>query len=213
MRPLLVAARLVAHDAYPETRDALDVRWGSFLASAGLMPIVVPARASLDPYFELENIAGLLITGGNDLAAVNDNPLSRERDARERQLLRKADEQSLPVLGVCRGLQLIAWMHGLSPVPVEGHVASEHALSVSSSSRFLRAHDGLVVNSYHATGISGSAPELIIVATAEDGSVEALEHDSRQVLGIMWHPERNPDPAPQDVALFRSFFGVEVEQT
>ena len=203
---VLLSPRLIANPSYPEIREALDVQWGSFLTAAGLLPVLVPLRVDADGFFEDLDPVGLILTGGNDLASQGKGDLSLSRDDRERELLAVAEDRGLPVLGVCRGLQLLAEAGGFCLGPLPGHVAVSHILSVESESRLLGGFVGHEVNSYHGTGITGVSDDYRIAARAVDGSVEAIEHRSRHWIGIMWHPERYDPPRSMDVELVRKVF-------
>ncbi len=206
MRHLLVSGRVVSSPSYPETRDALDHRWGTFLAQADLLPILIPLAAPHEHYFSLE-ACGLLLTGGNDLSSQSPDPLSKLRDARERVLVAEAERAGLPVLGVCRGLQLLAEAAGFRIDRVAHHAATEHLISVSAESRYLAAFDSSSVNSYHDIGVFGEGADFVASAHAPDGSVEAIEHHARESVGIMWHPERYDSARSEDLELFRCLFG------
>lgn len=208
MKTVLLTPRIVENEGYPERRDALDVRWAPFLERCGILPIPIPSHGSVERYFERFSPDGVLLTGGNDLACVDDGPLSRLRDRFEGEVLEQADHRGLPVLGVCRGLQLLGWTFGMTLEPVVGHVNTVHRIHVDSASRYLGAFDGREVNSYHTVAPVGEVDEVVAVARSHDGHVEALEHTERPLLGIMWHPERYDEARPQDVALISSFFGA-----
>jgi len=209
VRPVLITQRLVEASGYIEVRDALDVRWGPFLQSAGLVPIALPDGVAVDAMLEcVPRVAGLILTGGNDLSSVDDSALSVRRDRTENAACDRARELGLPILGVCRGLQLLGARSGMALESVDGHVATRHALDVSASSQWLAAFAGREVNSYHGFApADGSSAGMNVAARSADGCVEALESADGKCLGIMWHPEREERPAEADVALFRSFFG------
>ena len=208
MKTVLLTPRIVENDGYPEERDALDVRWAPFLERCGILPIPIPSHGSVEQYFDRFSPDGVLLTGGNDLACVDDSPLSRWRDRFEGEVLEHASRRGLPVLGVCRGLQFLGWTFGMALERVEGHVNTMHHIQVDSSSRYLDAFDGLEVNSYHTVAPVGEVDEVVAVARSRDGHVEALEHRERPMLGVMWHPERYDEARSQDVALVSSFFGA-----
>lgn len=208
LAPVLISPRLVRAETYSEVRDALDLRWGSFLESAGLVPLIVPGGASVEFFFERFEPRGLILSGGNDPFSASGDPLSKRRDERERRMIELAVEAGMPVLGVCRGLQVIAEWQGVRLVQVSGHVGTLHRISVVPESRYLAAFNGVEVNSYHSIGVDGGAEKLRVAARSEDGVIEALEDPSRSVLGVMWHPERYDTPREVDLALFRAFFGT-----
>ena len=209
MRPLLISQRLTSERAYPETRAALDLRWGEFLTQSGLLPI--PVSPGVDPealLALLPSCAGLLLTGGNDLSAVSEDPLSLARDRYEGALLERVEAHGLPVFGVCRGLQLLALRHGCQLVPEAGHVATRHRVQTSESSRWLAGLDQVEVNSYHGWVLRGEPADLLVAARDASGGIEAVERSGDpRLLGIMWHPEREAPFREHDLRLFREFFG------
>lgn len=196
MRKLLVSQR-VDVSPHGERRDGLDQRWAGFLHACGLLPIAVPNVANTTANFlELPDIAGVLLTGGNDLAMCGgDVP---ERDAVEHQLLETAIRRHLPVLGVCHGMQVIQAYFGHSLIAVEGHIQSRQTISIDGAPS--------VVNSYHRYGTRETIAPLQTWATADDGVVKAVRHDSLPVTGIMWHPERMSPWTDRDLQLFKTVF-------
>jgi putative glutamine amidotransferase len=202
---VLVSQRLIRSAEYREERDALDVRWPLFLREAGLVPIPVPSNVELEPFLAaVGDCAGLLLTGGNDVAAVTDDTLSRRRDGVELGLCAAMESRAKPILGVCRGLQLLAHRSGAALERLEGHAGTRHRLAVNPDSTWLADHEGREVNSFHGFGLRVSSWR--VAARAPDGTIEALEHPGRRVLGIMWHPEREQPFDAADVRLFREFF-------
>jgi putative glutamine amidotransferase len=144
-----------------------------------------------------EEIAGLVLTGGNDLAVLGGD--APERDAVERALMDLAERRELPVLGVCRGMQMIQHRFAIKLCRVEGHVSKDQIVRTGGRPR--------MVNSYHRFAAFDSRPPLDVWATANDGAVEAIRHSALPITGIMWHPERIPPFSRTDVALFRRVFG------
>jgi gamma-glutamyl-gamma-aminobutyrate hydrolase PuuD len=194
-----VTQRVHALEGRDERRDVLDQRWTSWLAPAIAVPI--PNRLA-DPagYVADLGLAGLVLTGGNDLAhlASASDP-APERDRTEQALLDHAAMVGLPVLAVCRGMQMLVHCWGGTLTRVEHHVARDHELRIVDDRWPLRAGP---VNSYHDWGVppDGVGPELLVLASAPDGTVEAVAHPSLPQVGVMWHPER-PIADPADRAL------------
>jgi N5-(cytidine 5'-diphosphoramidyl)-L-glutamine hydrolase len=177
-----------------ELRYGLDSRWFSFLAACGLVPVPLPNLAG--PAVHTARalpVGGLVLSGGEDLASYG-GP-SPGRDGTERALLGWAMASGVPVLGVCRGAQLLLDAFGEKLAPVDGHVATRHVIS-----------GGRSVNSYHRYAARSVTGPLRVTA-AGGGVVEAFEHRHARVGGIMWHPEREDSPDPEDVALFRRLLG------
>jgi putative glutamine amidotransferase len=145
---------------------------------------------------ERVGIGGLLFTGGNDLAALGGD--APERDAVESALLAWALDRNLPLLGVCRGMQVIQQHFAIPLRRVVGHVAHRQLIQIAGEPR--------EVNSYHHFAASDSLPPLETWALAGDGVVKAICHSAAPITGIMWHPERCAPFSPDDVALFRRVF-------
>ena len=198
MIPVAVTQR-VEVTRYGERRDCLDQRWTDWMIHCGLLPVPVPNDAAAAAALcDLAQAKGLLLTGGNDLASLGGD--APERDATERRLLTRFEASGLPVIGVCRGMQVIQARFGVPLYRIEGHVTAVAQV---------RLADGATrrVNSYHRFGTLETVPELEVLVRAADGTVKAIRHTSRPIFGMMWHPERL-DPFPErDAEQFRRCFG------
>jgi N5-(cytidine 5'-diphosphoramidyl)-L-glutamine hydrolase len=200
MKSIAVTQRVEIVEAYGERRDCLDQAWTRFLAACGLLPLLLPnvTKAAL-ALCEGVSIGGLLLTGGNDLAQLGGD--APERDAVENALLDLAQRRGFPVLGVCRGMQVIQQRFEIPLQRVEGHVAEHQVIEMEAETA--------EVNSYHRFGALESRPPLDVWAHSADGVVKAVRHSAQPLMGIMWHPERRSPFSAVDVALFRQFFKVE----
>ncbi len=199
MRTVAVTQRVAVIPEYAERRDCLDQGWPRFLAACGLLPRALPNVADVALALCADaDIAGLLLTGGNDLVALGGD--APERDAVENALLDLAMQRRLPVLGVCRGMQLIQQRFAVPLHPVDGHVTPRQVIRVEGERR--------EVNSYHRFAAYESPPPLQVWASADDGVVKAVRHSALPITGIMWHPERSAPAASADLGLFRRVFAV-----
>src|SRR5690606_23671811 len=149
-----------------------------------------------------------VLTGGNDLAVLPgaDRP-APERDRTERAILDHAAQAGTPVLGVCRGMQMMNDYLGGRLTPVDGHVAVRHPLRMAADSPFVLPDE---VNSFHNWAVpeDGLGRDLSVLVWAGDGVVEAVWHARLPWLGIMWHPERETPFRTEDLSLFRLMFGT-----
>lgn len=201
---------------------------------AGGLPVMLPLSGDAQA---LEQIAalcdGFLLTGGHDVSpelyGAQRLPAcgacSTERDRMETALLRLAMRAGKPVLGICRGIQLInaalggtLWqdLPSQRPSGVEHHQRPPYDVPVHSVNVLpgtplaaLLGVSRLDVNSYHHQAIREISPELSPMALSEDGLVEAVWHPGQRFLwAVQWHPEfcRADDPAAQ--AIFRAFVGA-----
>lgn len=161
----------------------------------------------------LRALDGLLLSGGPDIdpALYGQDPgphtvTHPERDAGEMTLLRAALDRDLPVLGVCRGMQLLVAAYGGTlhqHLPdTLGHqrhriadgVYSEHDVVLTPGSRIagLMGED-LTINCFHHQGVADPG-KLTVTGRAEDGLPEAVEDPARRfLLGVQWHPEVSRD--------------------
>lgn len=164
----------------------------------------------------LDGLAGLVLGGGGDVdpayygevpdGARNPNP---RRDEMELDLFRLARERDLPVLGICRGVQLMNVACGGTLHQDIGRAHSEvrHEVSVPPGSKLagIVGSERFEIVSRHHQAIKVAARGLTVTAHAQDGTVEAIEDPQRRfVIGVQWHPEDNIDSS-EDSALFRSF--------
>jgi putative glutamine amidotransferase len=180
---------------YEERRDCLDQRWGPLMQSFGVDPIpLFNQTADVDTYVDRLDLDGIVLTGGNDLASLADGSnVAPERDQFERTLLETAIDRKLPVLGVCRGLQLLNVYCGGSIHGIDDHVAIEHDLEIDQKvAPIAVSTESVAVNSYHSYGVAdqGLGDQLAVAGRAPDGSIEWVEHTQYPITAIMWHPER-----------------------
>ena len=200
MKAIAITQRVVVEPRYGERRDCLDQAWTQFLLKCKLTPVPVPNQIiAARELCERASIDGLILTGGNDLSIYGGD--APERDATEEMLVDFAADHGLPVLGVCRGMQVIQHRFGTPLKRVTGHVTSRQFIWIDGKQT--------EVNSYHEFGATETRPPLETWAVAEDGVVKAIRHASARILGVMWHPERRAPFAPSDVALFSRFLGVD----
>lgn len=168
---------------------------------------------------------GLLLPGGGDMdpkfygqaripACGEPNLL---RDAAEPLLLRAFLAADKPVLGICRGIQVMNAVLGgdlyqdIKPfehLPHNDHWAKVHTVTVRRGTLLSRilGQDIVLVNSQHHQAVDRVAPGFTLAALSEDGIVEAIEKpDARFCLGVQWHPEWLSDADPAMQSLFDAF--------
>lgn len=173
-----------------ERRDTVDQAWVPLLEGLGFVPVLLSNRHR-DPagYTTSLELDALLLSGGNDIADQGESTsVAPERDETERKLLRWAAQRMVPVLGVCRGFQMMNVHLGGRLVRAQGHVGTVHATRALCDDGRLPAG----VNSSHDWAITREtlAGELDPLAVAEDDTIEFAHHRRLPWLGIMWHPER-----------------------
>lgn len=197
MRPktAFLTQRVVVDPKTGERRDALDQNWGVFISACGMLSMPVPNSSDLaEALWERIQPDLLVLTGGNDLSVVGGD--APERDQTETRLLDLALTTQTPVIGVCRGAQMLGCYFGGSLKRVDGHVG-DHVVEGKDGRRR--------VNSFHRFALANDIAGLTITARSEDGAIESFVGRETKVLGLMWHPERVLPFDARDIALVSSF--------
>ena len=127
MKRIGITQRLEREEKFGEIRNSLDIRWQKLLLSLDLIPLPIPIKTDFSLYANLD-LDGIILTGGNDLSSQSNNFLSELRDKHEIECIQFAIKNSIPLLGVCRGMQLIAEYFCSSFKKVDNHVAKRHHL-------------------------------------------------------------------------------------
>lgn len=198
---------------------------------AGATPVLIPVMNSLEALSAVvADLDGLILSGGGDLNPLflGEEPIPQLgegdliRDEYDLMLLRLAINRQLPVLGICRGHQLINLAFGGSlfqdiyvqqtaslnqhsqPTPRE---YPSHSVRIVAGNHFLKeVYPGtgtLLVNSFHHQAIKEVAPEFVVAAEATDGINEAIAHVEKNIYGVQWHPEAMA--AVDDESMLRLF--------
>ena len=170
-----------------EHRDALDQNLVSFLLKCGFIAVPVPnaimnnseanvSRQFFDTFIGKIKPRAFILSGGQNIGE------NIHRDQTELEIINYAEKNKLPMIGICRGMQMMAYRAGgISIVPLTGHAGTHHEISGEISGQ---------VNSYHDYGISDCPNNFKVIARSNDNSIEAIKHCELPWEGWMWHPER-----------------------
>ncbi len=136
----------------------------------------------------------VILTGGNDAPGTGQDAVPARNEA-ESLLLSLAARTGTPVLGVCRGAQMLALAAGMRLTRVEGHVRVRHALTGPLAGAWRGPAE---VASFHHWGVEEASMPAgwDVLARSETGGMEAFASRARRALGILWHPEREPHHLP-----------------
>ncbi len=219
-----------AHPTYHMPMAALGERYIQAIRAAGGMPVIIPPDTPPEAVPALmSRLDGLLLTGGGDIAPEHygghPHPtvygIRPARDALEIALVTHAVRRRVPLLGICRGIQVLNVALGGTlyedlaaqfprALPHRRDAITErqlltHTVHLKADSRLARlvGATDLSVNSLHHQGIRTLAADLRAVGHAPDGLVEAVELPQHPfAIAVQWHPEWLYDEDPSQAALF-----------
>ena len=238
-RPLIAVTASVRDSDIGMPRVVLEAGYLQAVRVAGGLPLVLSPlddEGTRDGLFALA--AGLVLTGGEDVdpsrygqAPDGARTVSPERDAMELHLLERALARRVPVLAICRGIQVLNVALGGTLYQdlftqrgqeidhdryreFDGHIHTVRTGGPSILADVFEVEE-FVQNSAHHQGIRDLSPDLTAVAWAPDGLVEAVEYradGAAWTCGVQWHPERKiEEPSGTNRRLFR-VFGDEVRR-
>ncbi|MCD7778341.1 MAG: gamma-glutamyl-gamma-aminobutyrate hydrolase family protein [Clostridiales bacterium] len=199
------------------------------ITAAGGIPLILPLKADKNDIEEIFSLCGsFLFTGGNDV-----NPeiygekltsdcvdINKDRDSLETELFGLCLKYDKPVLGICRGIQLMNALLGGTlykdlpkehPTDIDHHMKPPydvpcHSVTILKNTPLhkLLKKDSLEVNSYHHQAVKTLAPALSPMAVSEDGLTEAVYMpDKKFIQAVQWHPEFMFEKSPDQLALFK----------
>jgi gamma-glutamyl-gamma-aminobutyrate hydrolase PuuD len=172
--------------------DCIDRKYYSLASQIlGEKSLVIPLPnigRQVNSYIEKIKPSLIILSGGNDLSCVP-YPINKDskRDLTETQLLKASF--GIPVIGICRGMQIISTFFGSKLTEVQGHIASNHQVhSLIRGDKSTKLH----TNSFHKWGIREDdlSKELVPIHVYEN-TIESFKHKTNPWLGVMWHPERS----------------------
>jgi putative glutamine amidotransferase len=203
------------------------------LEVAGLIPLIVPPLSSERAAAAvLDSVSGLVLTGGEDVDPARYGESRHEkvrsvnaaRDATEASLIVEAKARGIPVLAICRGIQILNVALGGTLVQDISTQCKTDIAHDEDGPRDSRSHEVVVepgsliasaigaervtVNSFHHQSVKDIADGMRVTARSPDGIVEGVESTDKDwwVLAVQWHPEEMTNsPEPWDRGLFKAF--------
>lgn len=208
-------------------RFVLNKNYTRAVTAGGGIPFMAADPAEAETYAEMAD--GLLLTGGSgvhpalygdvffdDDSIKGSNPV---RDEMEMNLIRSFMKRKKPIMGICRGHQLLNVYFGgrlIQNFPKQKGIEHQNGIS-----HLVRAEDDSIVgrlfgkefmtNSHHRDGVTETGEDMRITVMSANGIPEAIEHKTAPVFGVQWHPERqrgeqmNPACGPDMTPLFTYF--------
>jgi putative glutamine amidotransferase len=204
-------------------RTAFPNTYIDAVVAAGALPVLLSPLPAKIAAQQIEGLDGLLLCGGPDINPrryhqrrhVISNVANAEAENTELLLLRQAQKKDLPVLAICRGLQLLNVASGgsliqhmpdhpeLSPThqKLEGSPLL-HKVQLTGSLKKMYGTKNVLTNSHHHQAIDFLGENLAVLAEAQDGIIEAVASTIHPILAVQWHPEITNDGQTAHSGLF-----------
>ncbi|MEK4404391.1 gamma-glutamyl-gamma-aminobutyrate hydrolase family protein [Sporosarcina sp. FSL K6-6792] len=205
----------ITTDVQQDGENILKNTYVQAVIRAGGLPMIIPVGLEQDVDQLIELFDGLLLSGGNDINPMlfNEEPheylgvVSPSRDSSELELARRMLKTGKPILGICRGLQVLnvavggtlyqdLYKQNDSPIlqhtqkAPNTHCSHFVQLDKGSLLESIAGSERIQVNSYHHQSLKEVPSDFKVTGVASDGIVEAIESTDEQfVLGVQWHPE------------------------
>lgn len=218
MRKTIIGITVSQIQRNTQTYDQIPSAYSDAILGAGGFPFLIPNRFPLKMIPNLiDCLDGLLLSGGGDVQEKYFNGLpdptvsgiSDDRDQLEIALVNAAKERQIPVLGICRGMQVLNVALGgtlITDIPTHFQTKVEHntpeskgrdfiahTISLTEKSLLAQIFERSIIstNSFHHQAVEKPAPGLEVTGRSSDGLIEALEWPSGQfnIVGVQWHPE------------------------
>ncbi len=225
-KTLLLTTRVDKFEEYDEVRFGIDQNLVFFFFELGFDVLLAPNnKLMINSLAKRVKPEGIVLSAGNDidpnlygqtnLACRN---ISQDRDQTELLLIQYALDHNVPLLGICRGMQMInvafegELVQGLrTKTNYNNHVNTTHTIHFNKFFLLQEYQNTMIqFNSFHDHGIvdDNLGTGLVAVAHTEDGVVEAFQHQTLKILGIEWHPERKNSNSDLDKMLITRFFDL-----
>ena len=190
LKKIGITLRVETIEKYDEKRDAISQDWIKFLEELNFLPVLIPNSLNdIQKFLETMKLDGLILSGGDNMGD------DSERDKTEKLIIKFGIDNNIPILGICRGMQVINDFFGGHLIKTNSlnHVKKKHMIKIIDKKFQDILSNNIDVNSYHQNIIKKETvgAKLEIFATVEDDeTIEGFYHRDFAICGIMWHPER-----------------------
>jgi putative glutamine amidotransferase len=183
MKKIAISLRVANIGKYEEKRDSISYDWLKFFNKLDIFPILIPNLIQdLELFLDEVKIDGIILSGGDN---VGENEM---RDSTEKRIITYGIKKNLPIIGICRGMQVLN-------LNFNGKVRFNEAIDHAGKKHEIQLkEEKLIINSYHNNLIKnedelGDNLKSIAIAS-NDKTIEGFKHEKLPIFGIMWHPER-----------------------
>ncbi len=197
---LVISQRVEYFPEINELRDTLDIRLINWIQHLGALPFPVPNNIfnenSILVWLNIIKPDAIILSGGNDIGIYED------RDSTEKLIIEFSKKNKIPLLGICRGMQMLASIEGITLEKVSNHSKLMHSIKSLNN----KIHFPSIINSYHNFRIKDCPSEYEVTAISDDGTIEAILHRKLPLSGWMWHPERDNPFSEKLTKIAQKFF-------
>ncbi len=204
MKKIIVSQSIIYDKKTKTFKDTLDYRLIKFLYKNNIVAYPFPnydlneklIYKIIDNYFRKDNFLGFILSGGNDIGEF------KKRDKTENSIIKFCKKKKLPILGICRGMQMLSHHYGGTLRKIKNHVRTRHEIfSLINKKK-------IIVNSYHNWVIKKCPKVFNKCFFTKDGSLESIKHKTLPIEGWMWHPEREAKYSKYDIQNFKKLFKI-----
>jgi gamma-glutamyl-gamma-aminobutyrate hydrolase PuuD len=197
---IIAISQRIEISKHKEIRPQLDINLFNFIASSGYIPVPIPyylyekkkSNIYLKKWLSKINPHGIILSGGEDIGT------NKIRDEGEFFLINYSIKNNIRILGICRGMQIIAKYFGSTLFKVKNHVNKSHFIKNQNKK--------IIVNSFHNLAIKNCPKNFKVGFKTEDNVIESIHSLNGRMEGWMWHPERYKKFKTFDIKSFKRLF-------
>ena len=186
---------------------SVEQNWYNFFEKMNINLIPINSKNFSEKMVRTLKPIGFIFPGGNDLYKNKKIKINLYRDKFEYRIIRFCLKNKIPLLGVCKGFQVIANFFNGKIEKCINHVGVMHNLTIDRDSRFINSKK-LKVNSFHNYGVRILPKIFNIISRSDDQLVEIAEHKIEKILCFMFHPERYCESQKKLNLIIKNFFNI-----